>query len=280
MSVRRHIRLGFTLIELLVVIAIIAILAALLLPALSQAKERAKRMQCLNNLKQLQLGWLLYANDCNDAMPGNDQYGLSAKDLVWAPGYMTYETFPPEAYVLSNTTNEAMLEAGAPGSIGPQVRNASVYRCPSDRSYVILGSQRWNRVRSYAANDYLGSHGPFQKGPGSGTGISFIKFTAIREISPSDIWCLIEQQEDSLADAVFQNHPRNQLNFDSWGELPASRHQKGCCFTFVDGHVDWHKWTEPSTIRPVVHYPLRSVVFLSRPSQDVRWVTEHATTLP
>jgi len=57
---------GFTLIELLVVIAIIAVLMAILMPALNRAREQGKRAICLNNLKQLSLAWILYADDNDD----------------------------------------------------------------------------------------------------------------------------------------------------------------------------------------------------------------------
>ncbi len=118
---RSDLRRGFTLIELLVVIAIIAILAAILFPVFAQAREKARGISCISNLKQESLATLQYVQDYDETYPM--AFGYSAKYGGWTTG--TQRPVPPDQFADADVWAQSYSNA-----IQSYVKNYGVYTCP------------------------------------------------------------------------------------------------------------------------------------------------------
>jgi prepilin-type N-terminal cleavage/methylation domain-containing protein/prepilin-type processing-associated H-X9-DG protein len=209
---------AFTLIELLVVIAIIAILAGLLLPALAKSKEKAKRINCYNNLKQMGLAMVMYADETGGVPRGNDPY--------W------WQTFIP--YL------------GGTAAARDQYGRIKVYTCPSypDKRQVICyvdnawqftslrdntgmelnGLYKISRIQVpaetiYFADNENGSWRPI-----------FTRTNIIGSTDLNDVWSPSHLPYPSTL-------PTARLNGER--RVAAARHDHGANFMFFDGHAGW-----------------------------------------
>jgi len=234
-------RSAFTLIELLVVIAIIAILAALLLPVLSKAKESAYTVGCLNNLKQLEVCWHLYAVDHRDRLAPNNSVmliggGALATDISWCPDHARTDT------------NTIDLRNGL---LFPYNTSVGIYHCPADRSTVLdsngqptsqLRNRSYNMSQSANGyNEYLALPAPVYHLP------AWEKFTEIRRPNPSQLFVFIDEHPDTMLDSQFGNPVGMPYYPPIWWDKPADRHKIGCCLSFSDSHAERWRWKVPKT---------------------------------
>ena len=245
---------GFTLIELLVVIAIIAILAAMLLPALSKAKQKAMGAQCISNMHQLTLGWIMYYTDAAGKLAENGDEGyqpggtLPSGSPQWCPGRMDTGS----AGTGWQPTNVLFLQAG---QIYPYVRSPGVYRCPADHSTALNGQPRplggvgYPRVRSMSMNAWMNPSPDF-----GFTAVNFWKYYKDSDLThpgAANLYVFIDESPYSINDAFFLNQPSNAGNpptGTAWEDCPAHYHNGACGLSFADGHAQIKKWTDSTVL--------------------------------
>jgi prepilin-type N-terminal cleavage/methylation domain-containing protein/prepilin-type processing-associated H-X9-DG protein len=217
-------RNAFTLIELLVVIAIIAILSSLLLPALAGAKAKAHSVQCLSNLKQLQLCWLLYVNDNDERLPPNNTAnGMGGKTGSWTLGNAQRDL------TSSNIENGVLFRYNG---------STAIYHCPADKS-TVTNHPTILRTRSYSLDWYLGVDPKVYYSPR-------IKVRASEILSPgpSQVYAFIDEDASTIDDGAFWC-PEELAD---WGNQPSIRHALGSNLSFADGHAEHWRWRSPTKL--------------------------------
>jgi prepilin-type N-terminal cleavage/methylation domain-containing protein/prepilin-type processing-associated H-X9-DG protein len=247
---------AFTLIELLVVIAIIAILAALLLPALSAAKARGKRIACLSNVKQFGLAFQLYAGDNGDRVLPNMDGPYVPLGQTWVTGW--------EGMPGTDCTNILLLQESLVGRYLPAPK---VWQCPAAGLVTVAGVTQ-PRVRTVSLNCFIGS--PVT----SPAATTYLRLAQITRPSPADTLAFLEERADTINDGSFaMQWAFNENSPGAWElrDKPETVHRGLSNLNFADGHAESHRWLDPRTLNP----PRNDAPMPG--SKDVLWLQLHAT---
>jgi prepilin-type N-terminal cleavage/methylation domain-containing protein/prepilin-type processing-associated H-X9-DG protein len=264
----RRYRRAFTLIELLVVIAIIAILAAMLLPALSRSKARAQGIICLSNLRQIQIGWFMYSDDNNGAIPQNiasNSGRLTSNPLAAnsQPGTPNANWVLGDVSISPDWTNDLLITHGL---IYPYLNSVKLFQCPTAKN---PHAPSVTRNRSYSMNGWMNGILPW-----NANCKTFIKVSQIT-MPPTMALVFIEENPGSINDGYWI---QDLTKTTTWIDSPAHYHNNNGSMSFSDGHAESRKWTDANILNDTFGgqngFPANPTT-----NPDLPWVQARCTVL-
>ncbi len=252
---------AFTVLELLVVLAILGLLLASIAPPSRKrpGKPGYSQVTCMNNIRQLSIAWIMYADDHDTLLVPNRPLTPATAESTnnWVGGILDWSE-------RSSNTNVSVIRQA---KLFPYVRYEDAFRCPDDLSMSAAGL----RIRSYSMNAFVGD--TYDKVTDGWK--RFVKLSDFKMASPQT-FLFIEEHPNSIDDGSFVNDPAKQR---AWMDFPALFHPGGTVIGFADGHAEMHRWACASTRPPVrVNGPKPQGVIPSNESgEDLAWLLEHTT---
>jgi prepilin-type processing-associated H-X9-DG protein len=237
---------AFTFNDLLAVLLVLAILAALVLPALAATKGRELTTSCLNNLRQLQVAYHLYAEDFNDLIVLNQKGEGSSSN--WVSGVMSGGG-NGSAGIPTDPTNYVLLEEGL---LYAYCKHTTIYKCPADTG--LNPQSLMPTVRSYSINCYMNGFDVAQDAgliPNPTPPGYYAVQTRLSQVSsppPANRIVFVDESAGSIDDGQYATPPTGGNNIygygpiDFWLNHPTARHNNGAVFSFADGHTVSHAW--------------------------------------